>query len=300
MDSENLTPIICSVIIPHYNIPALLSRCIQSLPECDDVQIIVVDDCSPCAESIAESVPELRRKNVELYSTPKGGSAGRARNLGISMARGKWLTFLDADDLFTDVFGAILAQLTVRNEDVLYYRNKSVLSENLDTPSSRNIFDYHFSTYFETGNELPLRLEFDAPWGKFVRKDFIDSNNIRFDEIRYSNDTFFSTVIGVMAQNIYVSQDILYIVTERSGSLTSEKMKSFAEWEIRYNTALRTQKFLDNRKVKYRRYAFCDYLLVLAKRDKKSFARYFLNLSLRNKLRYIYYATRSAICSLSN
>ena len=291
-----MTSVICSVIIPHYNIPALLSRCIQSLPERDDVQIIVVDDCSPCADSLAEIVPELKRKNVELYSTPIGGSAGRARNVGISKARGKWLTFLDADDLFTDTFETILVQLTTHTEDVLYYRNRSVLSEDLNIPSSRNIFDYHFSTYFETGNELPLRLEFDAPWGKFVRKDFIDSNNIRFDEVRYSNDTFFSTVIGVVSENIYVSQDILYIVTERSGSLTSEKMKNFAEWEIRYNTALRTQTFLDNRKVKYRRYAFCDYLLLMAKRDKKSFTKYFFKLSLRNKLRYIYYATRAAMC----
>ncbi len=36
-----------SIIIPHYNIPKLLLRCVKSIPERDDVQIIVVDDCSP-------------------------------------------------------------------------------------------------------------------------------------------------------------------------------------------------------------------------------------------------------------
>lgn len=35
-----------SIIIPHYNIPELLQRCLDSIPERDDVQVIVVDDNS--------------------------------------------------------------------------------------------------------------------------------------------------------------------------------------------------------------------------------------------------------------
>jgi len=36
-----------SIIIPHYNIPELLMRCLKSIPKRDDIQVIVVDDGSP-------------------------------------------------------------------------------------------------------------------------------------------------------------------------------------------------------------------------------------------------------------
>lgn len=287
--------VICSIVIPHYNIPTLLRRCLQSIPERDDVQVIVVDDCSPVGDSLMELVPELQRCNVELYSTSEGGSAGRARNVGICKAKGEWITFLDADDLFTDYIDCVIPELNSHSEDVLYFKSKSVMSDNLGLSSGRNIFEYHFNTYFESGNENPLRLEYDAPWGKFIRRSFIIDHNILFDEVRYSNDTFFSAAIGVFANRIFVSSEILYIVTERAGSLTADKMKNIEEWQIRYLTALRVQKFLDKHNVRYKRYAFADFLLLMWGRNKRKFVKEFFKLSLKNKARYIYYVFRSTI-----
>lgn len=281
-----------TIVIPHYNIPHLLSRCIKSIPEQEDIQVIVIDDCSPGAEEYHNIVPELSRPYVEFYSTPIGGSAGRARNIGIEHAKGTWITFLDADDLFVNNVGIILDKYKNREEDVMYFQSTSVFSDDLSKQSDRNIFNYNFNIYFKTGDERALRLEFDALWGKFVKRSFIDNHHIRFDEVQYSNDTFFSTAIGVFAGKIFVSKDILYIVTERAHSLTAGKMRTIQEWNIRYHTALRVQNFLDEQCISYRRYAFVDFLRLIWTRDKKIFFREFFKLRFRNKKRFLYYLLR--------
>jgi len=295
MDKINYT-----FIIPHYNIPKLLGRCLLSIPERNDIQVIVVDDNSPCQSALMELVPELSRSNVELYMTPIGGSAGRARNVGIDKARGRWLSFIDADDFLVDNALDILDRHTANSHDIMFFQSKSVASNDITNDSDRNIFQYHFDTYFATANELPLRYEFDAPWGKFVKRELIEAHNIRFDEIRYSNDTFFSAAIGVYASSIYVSREIMYIVTEREGSLTSDKMKSLEEWRIRFGSAIRVQDFFDTHSISYKRYAFADFLLLMWGKDRSIFYKYFTRLSMRNKKRYLYYHIRNLITKLKN
>ena len=66
-----------SIIIPHYDIPDLLVRCLKSIPVREDVQVIVVDDCSPGNEEYAARYPELTRPFVEFYATASHGGAER-------------------------------------------------------------------------------------------------------------------------------------------------------------------------------------------------------------------------------
>ena len=281
-----------SIIIPHYNIPELLVRCINSIPVREDIQVIVVDDCSPNTDKYKETYPELSRPYLEYYSTPKGGSAGRARNVGIEHAKGKWLSFVDADDLLVENAADLLFKYKDRPEDVLFFQSKSVMCDDLTKLSGRNIFSYNFKHYFKTGIEQTLRLEFDAPWGKVIKKTLINKYQIRFDQVLYSNDTFFSASIGVYAKSIFVPEEILYIVTERTGSLTSAKLKTFEEWKIRYRSTLRVQNFFDEHNIRYKRYAFADFLQEIWHRDKKVYFKEFIELSFRNKFRTLYYHLR--------
>lgn len=281
-----------SIIIPHYDIPQLLVRCINSIPVREDIEVIVVDDCSPNANKYKEIYPELSRPYLHYYRTPERGSAGSARNMGIKNAKGKWLTFIDADDLLTNNSEYLLEKYKDRTEDVIYFQSQSVMSDDLNITAGRNMFLYHFDHYFKTGNEQPLRLEFDATWGKLIKKSLIDKYQICFEQVRYSNDTYFNAAIGVYAKKIFVANEILYIVTERKGSLTSAKIKTIEEWEIRYRTTLRVQYFFDQHNIKYKRYAFADFLMDIWHRDKKIYFQEFIKLSFRNKLRTLYYHLR--------
>ena len=87
--------ILLSIIIPTYNRPQLLSEAVNSAlaQTIDDFEVIVVDDCSSRPINLPEH-PRLRTIRLEQN---QGGAA--ARNIGVEAARGKWITFLDDDDL---------------------------------------------------------------------------------------------------------------------------------------------------------------------------------------------------------
>lgn len=60
-----------SIIIPHKNIPNLLQRCLDSIPNREDVQIIVVDDNSDPNIVDFDKFPGLNRSNVEVILQKK-------------------------------------------------------------------------------------------------------------------------------------------------------------------------------------------------------------------------------------
>lgn len=281
-----------SVIIPHYNIPQLLMRCLESIPVREEIQVIVVDDCSPGADKYIEQYPTLSRPYLEFYQTPIGGSAGRARNVGIEHAKGRWLTFVDSDDFLTENAEQILDKYKDRDEDVLFFRSESVMSDDITKSSGRHCFHYHFDNYVKTDDDRPLRYEFDAPWGKFIKKSLIDKHHIRFDEVRYSNDTYFSAAIGVFAKSIFVPDELFYIVTERAGSLTSAPVMSLEEWRIRFQSAMRVQALFDENNVKFKKYGFALFMLGYWPINKKEIVKEFFRLSWKNKCRFFYVLIR--------
>jgi glycosyltransferase involved in cell wall biosynthesis len=243
-----------SIIIPHYNIPDLLMRCLKSIPVREDIQVIVIDDCSPDANRYLKDYPELSRPFLEYYSTLQGGSAGRARNVGLDHAKGKWLIFLDADDLLTDDAEQILDETINRPEDIIFYNTTCVMSDDLSKASDRNFYGHYFEEFVSNYDEIPFRYRFHSLWGKVIRRDLVISNNIRFDETRYSNDVYFSCLTGHFAQTIAVIDRPFFIVTERRGSLASsqfsEKGISLEECQVRFDVALKINLLLNKLGIK--------------------------------------------------
>ena len=103
-----------SVIIPIYNVQDYLAACLDSViaPGSTDYEIIAVNDGSTDGSpavlaDYAERFPGL----VKTVTTPNGG-LGHARNVGISLARGEYLLFLDSDDTLSpgairEILGAL-------------------------------------------------------------------------------------------------------------------------------------------------------------------------------------------------
>lgn len=192
-----------SIIIPHYNIPDLLMRCLKSIPLSEDIQVIVVDDNSSDTDTYLERYPELSRPYLEFIRTTKGGGAGYARNIGLDHAKGEWILFADADDFYVDNMYAIITSCVESDADVIFFRNRSVLSDDILRESPRDEYlDRIMDLYLKTGDELPIRAKYVVPWGKMIKKSLIDKYNIRFEEIKYSNDVLFSVHVGCYAKKI--------------------------------------------------------------------------------------------------
>jgi glycosyltransferase involved in cell wall biosynthesis len=95
----NSAPLV-SVIIPTYNRRALLAESVQTVlaQTCADHELIVVDDGS--TDRTDAMVAGVADPRVSLIALPHSGSPARARNAGIKRARGRYVAFLDSDDLW--------------------------------------------------------------------------------------------------------------------------------------------------------------------------------------------------------
>ena len=234
-----------SIIIPHYDIPDLLMRCLKSIPVSEDIQVIVVDDNSPDADTYLERYPELSRPYLEFIRAPKNGGAGYARNIGLDYAKGKWLLFADADDFFVDNMYDIITTHAESDADVIYFQKRAVYSDNLNCKSSRSGYiDKIMDIYLKTGDEVPVRTRYYVPWGKMIKKSLVENHHIRFEEIKYSNDILFSVHVGCLAKKIEAIDTVLYVVTYREGSATYDYCKKNDELKIRAGAFFRSDAFL--------------------------------------------------------
>ena len=235
-----------SIIIPHFSIPNLLQRSLSSIPEREDIQVIVVDDDSPDHDQYPVSFPALFRPGVQWIQAPHHGGAGYCRNLGLDKAEGKWLLFADADDYFSEEFPALLDEYKDSKDDILIFRKRAVMSDDTEIPSNRDEWmDKVFDKAIQTGNPRLLSFNYWANWAKMFRRDLICSNGIRFDEIPYSNDVMFSVTAASKAQTVRIVDRVLYVLTEREGSLTWPNTRKPGEQMIRTEVVIRAQKVMN-------------------------------------------------------
>lgn len=209
-----------SVIIPHSNIPNLLSICIASIPEREDIEVIVVDNSTYSFELTA-CAPN--RTNVHFFlSSPKRG-AGGARNEGILHAQGKWLLFCDADDYFVPNAFSIFDTYLQAEEDVIFFNATSVSLDSFDKCDRHLFLSQNIDNYFVSLNSNNLRYHVNVPWGKMIKSSLVKDDNIFFDEVVVRNDVMFSLKVGIAAKDIFVDKSVVYCVTERKESLTQTK-----------------------------------------------------------------------------
>lgn len=208
-----------SIIIPHYNSPDLLERLINSIPNREDVQIIVVDD-----NSNADKRPTSHRDNVEIIYLGKDESkgAGRARNVGMKVAKGKWLLFADADDFYSEGFLNDLDTYKDRNDlEVLFFNTEGVDSDTLQShPCSdriKNILN-NANKSKEAFDWMKYRTH--APWCKMVLRSYVERYGFVFDEVRKGNDIMFSYQVAYFTDKIELLNKPLYIHTYFSQGIT--------------------------------------------------------------------------------
>jgi glycosyltransferase involved in cell wall biosynthesis len=87
-----------SIVIPTFNREETIQRALDSVFQqtYDDFEAIVVDDCS--TDDTLEVIKKYQDSRLQFYRFEENRGANAARNKGISLARGKYISFLDSDD----------------------------------------------------------------------------------------------------------------------------------------------------------------------------------------------------------
>ena len=220
-----------SIVIPHKNCVPLLQRCLESIPQRNDIQVIVVDDVSDLSESeraLMESFANDRTKVVFLTQTK---FAGGARNVGLSLAEGKWVIFADSDDFFTKEAFDIFDDYRDSEHDIVFFGHSACYSDNLEPTTRLGDRTKYLKEFVNTHSmraEKQLRYKNPSPTSKMMLNAFIKEKDLKYEEIRASNDSMFSLLSGYYAASIAGDNRVVYCSTIRRGSLTQTKNRENA------------------------------------------------------------------------
>lgn len=218
-----------SVIVPVYNTGEYLINCITSIVNQDypNLKIILVDDGSTDLLTIrlCEKLA-LEYDNVSSYHKPNGGSAS-ARNYGIRQAKGKYIGFVDSDDVIEPTMFSVLYK-AIKDNDV------RVSICGISTEANGNIvLDYgQLKSGLYNNHELMhhfLLGKWHSACTCLYDKSLFD--NVSFPEGEVNEDYMFNYFIFKNLEKLSFINEPLYHYLRRENSNTSSpKSLRFLDW----------------------------------------------------------------------
>ncbi|MBR4151653.1 MAG: glycosyltransferase [Selenomonadaceae bacterium] len=247
-----------SVIIPMFNSAKFIPQTLESLlyQTMKDFEVIVVDDCSTDnSVEVVESFLDKFGGRLHIIKLKKNtGMPGLPRNAGIRFACGKYIFFLDSDDLYTKTALEELSGLAEEYQaDVVRTNSWFVLwngkKKYEDDPSFYDMSELLNPSNFTTRNELEpsfwsepklepkdtierinIFLNWDTLWTSwlsFCRRDFLINNQIFFPKMRKSEDAPFVLSCSLFAERYLRVPNAVYISRPRAGSVSREDDRNF-------------------------------------------------------------------------
>jgi glycosyltransferase involved in cell wall biosynthesis len=180
-----------SIIIPMYNCAPVITRCLDSI-DYKECEIIVVNDGSTDNGAEIVSLYAETHPNVRIINKHNGGVSS-ARNLGIEEAKGKYISFIDADDyIVSGGLERIVKIAETYSADVVKFKNKNVY--NSSEQDKYSISDFPINILQTTGEGVLSRYDISdyIVWDGIYRRSLIIDNNLRFmiDLCLREDDTF--------------------------------------------------------------------------------------------------------------
>ena len=195
---------IVSVIVTVYNVENFLPRCLNSIlsQTFTDFELLLIDDGSTdnsgrmCDDSVASD------RRIKVVHKHNGGSSS-ARNVGLDLAQGDYIAFIDSDDWVEPRFLEELVGKANAETDIVIcefsheFKNRTVITDN---------------SLIMDGKIPYLRNQifcgFTSACNKLFKRQLIKA--LRFEPMRYSEDFIFSIKALCMAQNIEYVNESLY------------------------------------------------------------------------------------------
>lgn len=216
-----------TVIIPVYNCAAYVVDTLDSLlsQTYSNFEVVMVDDGS------TDGSGDICRRYAAKYESftyvwQDNAGAGAARNHGIDLARGEYLFFADADDLFEDsLISKLCALIAQQDSDVAICRCDAFkCSYSEDTA-------LEYGAHVETRTVAPADIadrffqSFDrVPWNKLFRTQHVKDKGIFYQTLPYSNDNYFVLMALLLANRIACTDSVLVHHRLGTGKSLRDKM----------------------------------------------------------------------------
>lgn len=220
-ETREMRSIEYSILVPVYNVESYLRECIESVlrQKNSSFELILVDDgstdhsgeiCDEYVERYPDFIKVIHKKNEGLIS---------ARRVGIREAKGKYVLFLDSDDLLQDSCLEILQQnLLEYDVDMIIYGMNYYYQESNEYQASATLFEDHKIFEGESKKELYERIICDNRLNnlflKMIKSDILKSDNT--DYTKYYDNPFGEDLLQTLypitsAEKILYIKDKLYI-----------------------------------------------------------------------------------------
>ena len=238
-----------SVVVPVFNAEKYLRDTLDSIigQTIQSIEIICVNDGSTDKSEIILEEYSKKDSRIKLLMQANSG-AGVARNNGMKIATGKYIAFLDGDDIYeVDMLEKMFSKAEQYELDVVVCRSDKFINNVQDSIPNPGCIKKYLLPNQEVFSSADIKKNFFMlfvwwPWDKLFRLDYVKQLDIEYQNLRTTNDLFFVASSTIAARKISCIDEILahHRIGEKSTlSVTREK-----SWEC-YKLALdELKKFL--------------------------------------------------------
>lgn len=289
-----------SIIIPVYNGQYYLEQCLKSIEQqqYQNYELIIVDDGS--TDSSRDIISRFASSNAKIVTIFQDNSGSQiARNVGLSLAHGAFVAFVDADDfVYPEIYNSLINAMILYDADMAfcgYTRDEKykLIDQGYNViQGQKNILNAITGlSVIKCGGYL---------WNKVYRREILE--NIRFNEkINLGEDGLFNILLSEKMNRIVGSPNTFYFYRINELSLTNTHTRSYEKWEkecIEYENLLQKQNSWELRTYLMNRLLDCSikgaeasiYMQLSLEKTKKMsyYVKKNVNLSsVRNKKTYI-------------
>lgn len=210
-----------SIIIPMYNAGKYIGNCLDSLLNqglsIEDYEVIIVNDGS--TDNSEQIVQDYMKRYSQIYLfSQKNGGQSKARNKGLSLARGEYVCFVDADDcLIEKSLGYIVKQSLKENLQIIVYQVIGGMKSRI-YPASFLVGKV------QTGIKFVEKHNFNnSACGYLVQKKFLIDNDLKFIEGRFCEDGMFTLNAFLKADRMAAIDADVYCYIIRPNSTITNK-----------------------------------------------------------------------------
>lgn len=291
--------VLISVIVPVYNVEKYLDKCIKSIVDqtYSNLEIILVDDGSK--DNSLEICKKWKKKDkrIKVYHQQNMG-VSRARNKGIDIAKGDYISFIDSDDMIDKNLYESFIEEYKKNVDIIRFRCQTHYGK------------YKIDSLLMQEGEFSFKQNETLKYDMFFHKHSFGSvcfsifnknviSTIRFEEkYKYGEDYLFYFKVLQNCKNIYISNQILYhyLINDFSATRKRDITKELKEIYDHYDVDAYVYEYIiNNNLLKYKNDALdCTYNATInwCKNLAKNYSyKEYINLieTLVNSDRYIHF-----------
>lgn len=219
-----------SVIVPIYNAEKYLNKCLDSIinQKYDDYELILIDDGSK--DQSPKIIDEYKKKynNIKVFHKKNAGVSA-ARNDGIRLANGKYITFIDCDDYISNDYFVSIMNFLKENPNIDLYNfgfyseveNSNGIITSVDKINYKTILLKNKKEIKEKLVELYDNTMLYNPVNKVYSRELIEKYKIVFPDYNWGEDVEFNRRYLNHINTFFNSNMCLYhYVRERDTSIT--------------------------------------------------------------------------------